>query len=202
MKRRVREITKSLKALLLSGRGGRRGLCAITHQLRVIAANVKATGHVVEVLSTVHYLIRDHRGSSGRGNRVSEHSIVIGGGGLFGGVHIRLFLRLGNVFLVANPFVAEPIGHLGDGDLALTCQVFLHFLARVRIAQVRIEIFIEHFRRLLAEVASFPSETDDSVVGVFLSTLTWHPENVSVRPLRFHTWTVSTALVFPRTFSV
>ncbi|KRZ16923.1 hypothetical protein T11_9792 [Trichinella zimbabwensis] len=74
-----------------------------------------------------------------------------------GRVHVRLFLSFGNVFLVSNSFVAKPIGYLRYGDAAFSGQLFFCFFAWIRIAQVRVEIFIQHFCRLFAKVTSLPS---------------------------------------------
>lgn len=91
-------------------------------------------------------------------------------------IHIGLFLCFGNIFLVPDPFVSikicvfimkqkslflpKPVGHLRNSNLALTCQLLLHLFARIRIAEVWIEIFIEYLRGLFTEVASFPSVMD------------------------------------------
>jgi hypothetical protein len=73
-------------------------------------------------------------------------------------VHAGLLLGLGNVFLVADPLVAEPIAHLTDSNRALSGQFLLDLLARVRIAQMRVKIFIQYFGCLFAEVPSLTSE--------------------------------------------
>lgn len=48
--------------------------------------------------------------------------------------------------------------HLGNCDAALLGQLLLGLLARVRVAEVRVEVLVEDFRRLLAEVSPFPPE--------------------------------------------
>lgn len=48
--------------------------------------------------------------------------------------------------------------HLGNCDAALLGQLLLGLFARVRVAEVRVEIFVQDFRRLLAEVSPFPPE--------------------------------------------
>jgi hypothetical protein len=63
-------------------------------------------------------------------------------------------LRLADVLLVANALVAKPVGNLRDGDAALSGQLFLRLFGRIWIAEVAIEVFVEDFRRLLAEVSS------------------------------------------------
>jgi len=48
--------------------------------------------------------------------------------------------------------------HLGNCDAALLGQLLFSLLARVRVAEVRVEIFVQNFRRLFAEVSPFPPE--------------------------------------------
>ncbi len=48
--------------------------------------------------------------------------------------------------------------HLGNCDAALLGQLLFRLLAWVRVAEVRVEIFVQNFRRLLAEVSPFPPE--------------------------------------------
>lgn len=48
--------------------------------------------------------------------------------------------------------------HLGNCDAALLGQLLFSLLARIRVAEVRVEIFVQDFRRLLAEVSPFPPE--------------------------------------------
>jgi len=69
-----------------------------------------------------------------------------------GGVHVRLLLRLHDVLLVPDPLVAEPVANLGHRDPALTCKVLFGLLAWVRVGKVRVEVLIQHLRRLLREV--------------------------------------------------
>ena len=87
------------------------------------------------------------------GARAPGHAVGRRGGGLLGRVHVRLLLRLADVLLVADPLVAEPVGDLADGDAALARQLLLGLLARVGVAQVRVEVLVEDLRGLLAEVA-------------------------------------------------
>lgn len=47
--------------------------------------------------------------------------------------------------------------NLRDSDAALPGQLLLRLFWRVRVAQVRVEIFVQDFRRLLTEVSSLPS---------------------------------------------
>lgn len=48
--------------------------------------------------------------------------------------------------------------HLGNCDAALLSQLLLSLLAWIRVAEVRVEVFVQNFRRLLAEVSPFPPE--------------------------------------------
>lgn len=48
--------------------------------------------------------------------------------------------------------------HLGNCDAALLGQLLFSLLAGVRVAEVRVEVFVQDFRRLLAEVSPFPPE--------------------------------------------
>lgn len=59
--------------------------------------------------------------------------------------------------LTAFPFwvqgsMAGEARHLGDGDAALPGQLLFSFLAGVRVAQMGVKVFIQHFRGMLAEV--------------------------------------------------
>jgi len=74
----------------------------------------------------------------------------------FGGVQVGFLLSFADVLLVANPFVSKPIGNLRNGDATFTSQLFLSLFARVRIAEMWVEIFIQNFWSLFAEVATFP----------------------------------------------
>lgn len=48
--------------------------------------------------------------------------------------------------------------HLGNCDAALLGQLLFSLLAGIRVAEVRVEILVQNFRRLLAEVSPFPPE--------------------------------------------
>ena len=50
-----------------------------------------------------------------------------------------------------NDLVSRYLRH---SNSTLLCQLLLYFLTRVRVAQVRIEVFIQNFSRRLAEIAS------------------------------------------------
>ena len=76
-----------------------------------------------------------------------------------GGVDADLLLSLGDVLLVADPLVAEPVVHLRDRDAALPGQLLLGLFARVRVAEVRVEVLVQDLRGCLAEVATLPSGT-------------------------------------------
>ena len=45
---------------------------------------------------------------------------------------------------------------LGDGDATLACQLLLGLLRGVGVGEVRVEILVQNFRSLLAEVPPFP----------------------------------------------
>ena len=51
--------------------------------------------------------------------------------------------------------------HLGNCDAALLGQLLLSLLAGIWVAEVRVEIFVQNFRRLLAEVSPFPPEWEE-----------------------------------------
>lgn len=48
--------------------------------------------------------------------------------------------------------------HLGNCDAALLGQLLFSLLAGIRVAEVWVEILVQNFRRLLAEVSPFPPE--------------------------------------------
>jgi len=51
--------------------------------------------------------------------------------------------------------------YLGNGDGAFACELLLCFFARVRIAQVGVEVFVEDLGGLLAEVTPLPPGLDE-----------------------------------------
>ena len=63
---------------------------------------------------------------------------------LLGGIHTGLLLRFGNILLVSNAFIAEPIRYLAHGDITFTGQFFLGLLRRVRVGEVRVEVLVEN----------------------------------------------------------
>ncbi len=61
---------------------------------------------------------------------------------------------------------------LTDGDLTLSGQLLLGLLARVRVAQVRVEVFVQDLCGLLAEVSPLsPVKTNTEVLKNWFSQL-------------------------------
>lgn len=77
-------------------------------------------------------------------------------------VQVRFLLELTNVLLVPNSLVAKPIRDLRDGDPALLGQLLLGFLAGIRVGQVRVEVLVQHLRRLFVEVAPLASGVQEA----------------------------------------
>lgn len=80
---------------------------------------------------------------------------------ILGGVERGLLLRLADVLLVADALVAEPVAHLAHADAALACQLLFGLLARVRIAQMRVEVGVEYLLGLFGEVAAFAARVQE-----------------------------------------
>lgn len=55
--------------------------------------------------------------------------------------------------------------YLGDGNAALPGQLLFRLLAGVRVGQVRVEIFVEDLRSLLAEVAALATRVQETASG-------------------------------------
>lgn len=141
---------------------------------QVLVHGIVAHGAVVAGLRLIvarrrqrvaHGVLRGRRRHHGRGrarrraHRVRRRACS---GSFLGGVEVGLLLRLADVLLVANALVAEPVGHLGDGNAALPRQLLFRLLAGVRVGEVRVEILVEDLRRLLAEVAAFATRVQET----------------------------------------
>jgi hypothetical protein len=54
------------------------------------------------------------------------------------------------------------VDHLGDSDAAFSGQLLLDLFGGVRVGQVGVEVLVEHFGRLLAEVPALPARVQES----------------------------------------
>lgn len=115
------------------------------------------------IMRYIHrYLVRHNRSRHGRWLRHGWSFVWHGYSQLLVRVHVRLLLSFAGILLVTYAFVAEPVGHLGHGNVALSGKLFFGLFTGIRIVQMRVKIGVEYVRSLFAEVAPFASGVEES----------------------------------------
>lgn len=131
-----------------------------------------------KVLQTLHdqnetdtgrsvHVVRSPAGLETRSEIVSRHTCFLCG------VEVSFFLCFADVLLISYSLVSEPIGYLNVrkeetmnlvsqeheaaylryGDATLSGEFFFRLFTGVRVGEVRVEVFVQDFGRLLRKVA-------------------------------------------------